>query len=188
VLFVLQALRLHSQNNLEIWKKMARKSKNPINMSALLQRSTGTLAQIQEKSNSLALLTNIVRQICPDLPEDAFHIANCRQETLIIEVKSPVWGQRLQFERNNIATALFEQTNGNFTKIDIKVNPQGFSQSRIQKTENNQIATKQKENTIKSTDFVNEKTSKQFMEIAKNAPKGLKEKLEKLAKVAGGKF
>ena len=71
-------------------------------MAALLKTSTGTLSHIQTKTNSLTLLATIVRQICPDLPADAFNIANCRQDTLIIEVKSPVWGQRLQFERNNI--------------------------------------------------------------------------------------
>lgn len=166
-------------------KIVARKSKKPINMSALLQTSKGTLAQIQEKSNSLALLTDIVRQICPDLPEDAFHIANCRQDTLIIEVKSPVWGQRLQFERNNISSALLEQTQGDFNKIEIKVNPQGFRQSTIQKTKNEQITFKQQAYSNQSDFIANPKTAKQFMEIAKNAPKGLKEKLEKLARVAG---
>jgi len=166
---------------------VARKSKKPINMSALLQTSTGTLAQIQEKTNSLALLSDIVRQICPDLPAEAFHIANCRQDTLIIEVKSPVWGQRLQFERNNICKALLTETQGNFQKIQIKVNPQGFRQSSIQKTEINQFNLKKLVYNNQADFIANEKTAKQFMEIAKNAPKGLKEKLEKLARVAGKK-
>jgi hypothetical protein len=166
---------------------MARKSKVPINMSALLQTTTGTLAHIQTKTNSLTILADIVRQICPDLPEDAWHIANCREDTLIIEVKSPVWGQRLQFERNTICNALMNGTDGNFQRIEIKVNPQGFRQQRHELTE------KTRAELIKSTEVrpqqdnavVNEKTAKQFLDIAKNAPKGLKEKLEKLARVAG---
>jgi hypothetical protein len=166
---------------------MARKSKVPINMSALLQTTTGTLAHIQTKTNSLTILADIVRQICPDLPEDAWHIANCREDTLIIEVKSPVWGQRLQFERNTICNALMSSTDGNFQRIEIKVNPQGFRQQRHDLTE------KTRAELIKSTEVrpqqdnavVNEKTAKQFLDIAKNAPKGLKEKLEKLARVAG---
>ena len=166
---------------------MARKSKVPINMSALLQTTTGTLAHIQTKTNSLTILADIVRQICPDLPEDAWHIANCREDTLIIEVKSPVWGQRLQFERNTICNALMSSTDGNFQRIEIKVNPQGFRQQRHEITE------KTRAELIKSTEVrpqqdnavVNEKTAKQFLDIAKNAPKGLKEKLEKLARVAG---
>lgn len=156
-------------------------------MSALLQTTTGTLAHIQTKTNSLTILADIVRQICPDLPEDAWHIANCREDTLIIEVKSPVWGQRLQFERNTICNALMSSTDGNFQRIEIKVNPQGFRQQRHEITE------KTRAELIKSTEVrpqqdnavVNEKTAKQFLDIAKNAPKGLKEKLEKLARVAG---
>ena len=166
---------------------MARKSKVPINMSALLQTKTGTLAQIQSKTNSLTILADIVRQICPDLPEDAWHIANCRQDTLIIEVKSPVWGQRLQFERNTICNALVTNTEGNFKRIEIKVNPQGFRQQRHEVTEKirAELLQSAKTEVPKNNTVINEKTAKQFLDIAKNAPKGLKEKLEKLARVAG---
>ncbi|MBU2870212.1 DciA family protein [Colwellia sp. E2M01] len=170
---------------------MARKSKVPINMSALLQKTTGTLAHIQSKTNSLATLADIVRQICPDLPADAFNIANCREDTLIIEVKSPVWGQRLQFERNNICSALLNNTEGHFKRIEIKVNPQGFRQQRHDITEKTRTELyranelKKIEVDTLSNGIVNEKTAKQFLEIAKNAPKGLKEKLERLARVAG---
>ena len=158
-------------------------------MSALLQTTTGTLAQIQTKTNSLTALADIVRQICPDLPADAFHIANCRQDTLIIEVKSPIWGQRLQFERNTICNALIESTDGHFHKIEIKVNPQGFRQQRHEITEKTRAELMQSVKVPEATSnkVVNEKTAKQFLDIAKNAPKGLKEKLEKLAKVAGRK-
>lgn len=158
-------------------------------MSSLLQTKTGTLAHIQTKTNSLTILADIVRQICPDIPEDAWHIANCREDTLIIEVKSPVWGQRLQFERNTICNALISSTDGNFQRIEIKVNPQGFRQQRHEVTERTR-AELIKSTEVKSQQInavVNEKTAKQFLEIAKKAPKGLKEKLEKLAKVAGKK-
>jgi len=158
-------------------------------MSALLQTTTGTLAHIQTKTNSLTALADIVRQICPDLPADAFHIANCRQDSLIIEVKSPAWGQRLQFERNNICNALIDSTDGHFQKIEIKVNPQGFRQQRHEITEKTRAELLQSAPVIntKHNSVVNEKTAKQFLDIAKNAPKGLKEKLEKLARVAGRK-
>jgi hypothetical protein len=170
---------------------MARKSKVPINMSTLLQTTTGTLAQIQTKTNSLTILADIVRHICPDLPVGAFQIANCREATMIIEVKSPVWGQRLQFERNKICNALIENTQGHFNQIQIKVNPQGFRQQRHDVTEKKQQQLLQSSSSVKPEHtnlFVNEKTAKQFMAVAKNAPKGLKEKLEKLAKVAGKKY
>ena len=100
---------------------MARKTKRPADMSALFQSTTGTLAQIATKTNSLNLLADIVRQICPDLPADAWHIANFKDKSLVIEVISSVWGQRLQFERNNICSKLSSVTEGAFTQIEIKV-------------------------------------------------------------------
>ncbi len=156
---------------------MARRPKAPKNMSTLFNSTTGTLAQIKEKTNSLNLLSSIVRQICPDLPEDAFNIANFVQSTLIIEVKSPVWGQRLQFERNNICKQLNDETQGRFTKIDIKVNPQGHRQTPNQTTYQAIKTT----NTNISVQNISTTTASHLLDIAEKAPKGLKEKLQKLA-------
>jgi len=156
---------------------MARKPKAPKKLSTIFNSTTGTLAQIQSKTNSLSLLSDIVRQICPDLPEDAFNIANFVQSTLIIEVKSPVWGQRLQFERNTICKELVEQTQGQFSKIEIKVNPQGHRKTPSQST---YLDTKYSNNRG-SIQSISKDTASHLLEIAENAPKGLKEKLEKLA-------
>ena len=150
-------------------------------MSTLFNSTTGTLAQIQEKTNSLNLLSDIVRQICPDLPEDAFNIANFVQSTLIIEVKSPVWGQRLQFERNNIRRQLNEETQGKFTKIEIKVNPQAHRQTPNQKT----YQYIESVNNKSSVQNISTTTAKHLLDIAEKAPKGLKEKLKRLAANAG---
>lgn len=156
-------------------------------MAALLKSTTGTLAQIQTKTNSLTLLSDIVKQICPDLPEDAWQIANCREQTMVIEVKSPVWGQRLQFERNTLCQALTSATENQVTKIAIKVNPQGFNKKRHEKTLASIPQNQTQSNTITQVGVANEKTAKLFLDIAENAPEGLKEKLTKLAKVAGKK-
>lgn len=186
---------------------MARRPKAPKDMSTLFNSTTGTLAQIQSKTNSLNLLSDIVRQICPDLPEDAFNIANFVQTTLIIEVKSPVWGQRLQFERNIICKELVKQTQGQFSQIDIKVNPQGHRQIPNQQTyqhnkvssnvssantlsnntssnnmsSNNTYQNKIGQLKIGSVQSMSASTASHLLEIAKNAPVGLREKLEKLA-------
>jgi hypothetical protein len=156
---------------------MARRPKAPKELSTLFNATTGTLAQIQAKTNSLSLLSDIVRQICPDLPEDAFNIANFVQATLIIEVKSPVWGQRLQFERNTICRELDNQTQGQFSQIEIKVNPQGHRQVPSQTTYHHK-----KQSTDKSSiQSISSGTASHLLEIAENAPQGLKEKLQKLA-------
>ena len=156
---------------------MARRPKAPKELSTLFNSTTGTLAQIQEKTNSLSLLSDIVRQICPDLPEDALNITNFMGNTLQIEVKSPVWGQRLQFERNNICRLLAEHTQGQYTQIDIKVNPYGHQQAAKKASYSRQAKTE-------SAKQLSSASSEHLLEVAKNAPKGLKEKLEKLASIA----
>lgn len=150
---------------------MARKSKKPVDMSSLLNSSSGTLAHIQEKTNSLALLADIVRQICPDLPDLAWKIVNFEQNTLIIEVKSPVWGQRLQFERNKICQQLIDVTHGKFDKIEIKVNP--FTHKKLIKPSSSSI--------IDNSNHISKSTAQRLEDVAKLAPKGLREKLLKLA-------
>ncbi len=156
---------------------MARRPKAPKDMSTLFNSTTGTLAQIKAKTNSLNQLCDIVRQICPDLPEDALNITNSSNNTLVIEVKSPVWGQRLQFERNNICQFLTKETQGQFTQIEIKVNPYGHQQAAKKMS----YARKPK---ITSTQNISADTAKHLLEVAEHAPKGLKEKLEKLASIA----
>jgi len=161
---------------------MARRPKAPKDMSTLFNSTTGTLAQIKEKTNSLNQLCDIVRQICPDLPEDALNISNFVNNTLVIEVKSSVWGQRLQFERNNIGRSLDEKTEGKFTKIEIKVNPYGYQQTA------KKASYARKTKTIPAR-RISVSTAKHLLEVAENAPKGLKEKLLKLAANAkGGKL
>ena len=148
---------------------MARKSKIPTDMSALFNSTSGTLAQIAAKTNSLTLLSDIVRQICPDLPEDVWKIANFKGKSLVIEVKSAVWSQRLQFERMNICRELTQVTDSQFNQIEIKVTP---------------YRTKIPEKTV-LPDAINSTISKatatQLLEISKKAPDSLRKKLEKLA-------
>jgi len=157
-----------------VWLElMARKSKKPIDMSSLLNSSKGTLAHIQAKTNSLAQLADIVLHICPDLPEDAWKIANFEKNTLIIEVKSPVWGQRLQFERNRICQKLNEETDGTFHKIEIKVNPFSHKKPSLAKVSN--------KGAVNQANMISSSTASHLEEIAMSAPKGLKEKLLRLA-------
>lgn len=161
---------------------MARKSKVPVDMSALLQSSQGTLAQIQEKTNSLTILADIVRQICPDLPADAFKIANFHQSVLVVEVKSPVWGQRLQFERNNICRVLIEQTQGQFQQIEIKVNPNGHREAKL--TAQSHSTTRESKPLKTLSDDAAAHILNLASNLTHNAPAGLKEKLQRLAELS----
>ena len=151
---------------------MARKTRKPSDMSELFQSSKGTLAQIAAKTNSLTILSDIVRQTCPDLPADVWHIANFKQKYLVIEVTSAVWSQRLQFERMNICRELAVATDNAFDQIEIKVSPY-----------RNKV-TYQTEVKVHEPLKISQNTADQLLAIAKNAPESLKKKLEKLAKHA----
>jgi len=151
---------------------MARKTRKPEDMSVLFQSSRGTLAQIAAKTNSLTVLADIVRQTCPDLPADVWHIANFKQKSLVIEVTSAVWSQRLQFERMNICRELARVTDNEFDQIEIKVSPY---RNKVSYQETEPVA-----EPLQITD----KTAQQLLAVAKNAPDSLRKKLEKLAKHA----
>jgi hypothetical protein len=151
---------------------MARKTRKPSDMSELFQSSKGTLAQIAAKTNSLTILSDIVRQTCPDLPADVWHIANFKQKSLVIEVTSAVWSQRLQFERMNICRELSIATDNAFDQIEIKVSP--YRNKVIYQTEEKAPEPLQ----------ISQNTANQLLAVAKNAPESLRRKLEKLAKHA----
>ncbi|MBA6329169.1 DUF721 domain-containing protein [Colwellia sp. MB02u-6] len=148
---------------------MARKSRIPTDMSALFNSTSGTLAQIAAKTNSLTVLSDIVRQICPDLPADVFKIANFKANAIIIEVKSAVWSQRLQFERMNICRELTQVTNNEFNQIEIKITP--FRHKVPEKTVI--------PNAINSK--ISAATAADLLKIAATAPESLRKKIEKLA-------
>ncbi|PCI60900.1 MAG: hypothetical protein COB35_07865 [Gammaproteobacteria bacterium] len=151
---------------------MPRKSKQPIDRSSLLQSCDGTLAKIAAKTNYLKKLTAIVRQICPDIPVEAYQIANFHQSAIIIEVKSSVWSQRLQFERVKISQALNEMSEGLFTKIEIKVNP------------HNNKAIVVEENIQHRYHRISKKSAQHLENLAKSVPESLKIKLQRLARLA----
>ncbi len=148
---------------------MARKSKIPTDMSALFNSTSGTLAQIAEKTNFLTVLADIVRHICPDLPADVWKIANFRSNAIVIEVSSAVWSQRLQFERMNICRELSQATKNEFNQIEIKITP--FRRKIPEKTV--------LPNAISTT--ISASTAERLLAVAQTAPESLRKKLEKLA-------
>lgn len=153
---------------------MAQKSKKPIDMSTLFSETSGTLAQIAKKTNSLKILADIVRQSCPDLPAEVWQIANFTQNTLVIEVSSAIWAQRLQFERVKICQQLALATDNLFTQVSIKVSPY----------RNKKFYPAPVSDELVKTQYISSATAKQLSEVAANAPESLKKKLLKLASLA----
>ncbi|WP_448548922.1 DUF721 domain-containing protein [Thalassotalea fusca] len=154
---------------------MKRRTEKPSDMSTLLHSTQGTLAQIAKKTNSLSKISTIVRQICPDLPEDVWWVANVKQHIVVIEVTSSAWSQRLQFEKNNIARQLEKITKGELTSIEIKVSPYRNKREVI------------KQVMPDKTQFISQQTAENLREVAERAPDKLKAMLLKLAALADKK-
>jgi len=153
---------------------MSRKTKSPSDMSALLKSTSGTLAQIQQKTNSLSILSDIVRQTCPDLPEEVWNIANFKGNKVVIEVVSAIWSQRLQFERNKICQKLAEESNNLLNQIEIKVAP--YRNKKVEE----KVADKPKKQ-------LSAEAAQQLSQVAETAPDSLRKKIEKLAALANRK-
>jgi len=150
---------------------MNRKTKSPSEMSALLKSTSGTLAQIQQKTNSLSILSDIVRQTCPDLPVEVWNIANFKGNKVVIEVVSAIWSQRLQFERNKICQQLSAETNDLLNQIEIKVAP--YRNKRVEE-----------KLTEKPKKRLSAAAAQHLEHVAESAPDSLKKKIEKLAALA----
>lgn len=153
---------------------MSRKTKSPSDMSALLKSTSGTLAQIQQKTNSLSILSDIVRQTCPDLPEEVWNIANFKGNRVVIEVVSAIWSQRLQFERNKICQKLAEESNNLLNQIEIKVAP--YRNKKVEE----KVSDKPKKR-------LSPEAAQQLTQVAESAPDSLRKKIEKLAALANRK-
>ncbi|TKB47682.1 DUF721 domain-containing protein [Thalassotalea mangrovi] len=155
---------------------MSRIEKTPQDLANLLSQSSGNLAGFGAKAKTLQSLNTIIAEICPDIPEEIWQVANCRQETVVLEVKSAVWGQRLQFERNRICQHLAQQSQGQLTRLELKINPYGH-----QRQTETPAPKKPSEQPGKHMSM---HTAEQLNMVAEHAPQGLKEKLQKLARHA----
>ncbi|TLU66731.1 DUF721 domain-containing protein [Thalassotalea litorea] len=155
---------------------MSRIEKTPQDLAKLIAESSGSLAGFSAKAKTLQSVNSIIAAICPDIPEEIWQVANCRQETVILEVKSAVWGQRLQFERNRICQQLSQASQGQLTKLELKINPFGHQRP--------DEAQARKEATKKTSKHMSKHTAEQLNMVANNAPAGLQEKIRRLAQHA----
>jgi hypothetical protein len=146
---------------------MTRYTKNPEDLSLLINSAAGSFAKIAEKSKLLSTFSTLIKQTCPDLPEESFVLANMKADIIVIEAKSPVWAQRLQFERNTILRAVQQASGGLINKIEIKINPKAV----INKPALIEKPKKQ----------LSENAAEHIVALAESAPDSLKEKLMRLA-------
>ena len=100
----------------------------------------------------------------------------------VIEVANASWMTRLNYEKLNLLSALRTSILPSLSSIDIRINPDLMRKSR-----QNSSVTKQ---TASMSQKMNERqistqTAQALLKLAENSPKGLKERFERLAALAG---
>ncbi|PAJ74118.1 RNA-binding protein [Pseudoalteromonas sp. NBT06-2] len=102
-------------------------------------------------------------------------VSNYRDAIMVIETDSAAVAMRLNYMKMSILSDLRKNGLPELSQIKVQTNPQAFT--------NRAIASKQKENNAHKKDLVlSEDTANSLLDIAKNAPPSLREKLEKLAR------
>jgi len=101
---------------------------------------------------------------------------------VVIEVANASWMTRLNYEKLNILSALRTSILPSLSSIDIRINPDLMRKNKQISSSNKQsVSTAQKKNERQ----ISMETAKQLLKLAENSPKGLKERFERLAALAG---
>ncbi|OAT34834.1 DUF721 domain-containing protein [Proteus myxofaciens] len=139
-----------------------------------------TLQLIQQRATILLRLNRAVIALLPTPLQDKCRVANYRHAILIIEVINASWLTRLRYEIPSLLSALRKEILPSLSSIDIKINPA--------------LGTKQKKNTLissvkdgktKERRHLSLESAQSLRYLAEKSPKKLRERLERLAALAG---
>lgn len=139
-----------------------------------------TLQLIQQRATILLKLNRAVMALLPVPLRDKCRVANYRSAILIIEVANASWLTRLRYETPSLLSALRQEILPSLSSIDIKINPSlGIKQEKI-----SLISSLKEQEPIKRRHLSLE-SAQSLKYLAEKSPKKLKERLERLAALAG---
>ncbi|MEQ4923368.1 DUF721 domain-containing protein [Proteus hauseri] len=139
-----------------------------------------TLQLIQQRATILLKLNRAVIALLPTPLQDKCRVANYRNAILIIEVINASWLTRLRYETPALLSALRQEILPSLSSIDIKINP-----SFRAKEEKRPLISSIKEQNPKAKRHLSLESAQSLMYLAEKSPKKLREKLERLAALAG---
>lgn len=140
------------------------------------------LRDLQQRAIALLKLNNAVKGLLPKAMHEHFRVANYRQSVLVLEVANASWLTRLRYEQPALLTALRHEILPSLASIDIKINP-----SLSTKTQHS-IAFRPfqpEENDGKPVRTLSLQSAEQLRGLASKSTGKLKERLERLAALAG---
>ena len=139
-----------------------------------------TLQLIQQRATILLKLNRAVMALLPVPLRDKCRVANYRSAILIIEVANASWLTRLRYETPSLLSALRQEILPSLSSIDIKINPSlGIKQEK-----RSLISSLKEQEPIKRRHLSLE-SAQSLKYLAEKSPKKLKERLERLAALAG---
>lgn len=147
-----------------------------------LAKTSNTLQTIQRNAKAILKLNRVVKSLLPAEIKPMCRVANYRNNIMVIEVANASWMTRLNYERTNLLSALRSSILPSLSSIDIRINPDLIRKSK-QNSSLNKQSVNQKEN--RNQRQISTQTAEQLLRLAEKSPKGLKERLERLAALAG---
>lgn len=139
-----------------------------------------TLQLIQQRATILLKLNRAVMALLPVPLRDQCRVANYRNAILIIEVANASWLTRLRYETPSLLSALRQEILPSLSSIDIKINP-----SLGVKQEKRSLISSLKEQEPKKKRHLSLESAQSLKYLAEKSPKKLRERLERLAALAG---
>ncbi|MBG2800786.1 DUF721 domain-containing protein [Proteus sp. DFP240708] len=139
-----------------------------------------TLQLIQQRATILLKLNRAVMALLPVPLRDKCRVANYRNAILIIEVANASWLTRLRYETPSLLSALRQEILPSLSSIDIKINP-----SLGVKQEKRSLISSLKEQEPKKKRHLSLESAQSLKYLAEKSPKKLRERLERLAALAG---
>ncbi|AKJ41431.1 DUF721 domain-containing protein [Pragia fontium] len=142
------------------------------------------LRNIQQRAIALIKLNKAVKALLPKQMHAFCRVSNYRQGMLILEVANASWLTRLRYEQQMLLSTLRSEILPSLVSIDIKINPKlSTNNSTAENLVHRYSPDSQKEET--PVRQLSEQSAQQLRELAARSPGKLKEKLERLAALAG---
>ncbi|HGJ5858288.1 MAG TPA: DUF721 domain-containing protein [Arsenophonus nasoniae] len=157
----------------------------PQSLNILLKENnhdSNTLQTIQQRAQALIKLNNTVISLLPIELKAWCRVANYRQHILILEVTNASRKARLSYELPTLLSTLRNTILPSLSSINIMINPSLSSKNSKNCLSIHQIAIKPSKQIISK---LSKESAKTIRNLAKRSPKKLKEKLERLAALAG---
>lgn len=157
----------------------------PQSLDTLLDDSDGSvLRNVQQRATALLKLNRAVKALLPAPLQPWCRVANFRQSILVLETANASWMMRLRYELPNLLSALRGEILPSLSSIDIRINPSLMAEaSRKAAKETTEQAELGPE--AQSVRKLSAESAAYLTLLAERSPEKLKEKLKRLAALAG---